>query len=249
LLTWPEGNAWLINKLENPVKSHIYTGQVVFKIEQNKHDVKVYVFNNKNQSVECWIAKKVIVAIPIFVANKLVQNPKFILKKLSNEMNYAPWLVANIHINTLLNDNIGAARSWDNVIYGSKSLGYVDASHQNLYQKRNDTVITHYRALGHTNSPSMQRQWLLEQPWNYWRDAIFSEFSECHPDFSEKTKRIDISRYGHAMAIPSPNSAGRVGYSLNERTDGRIIYAHSDWAGYSIFEEAFTLGYEAGRVL
>jgi hypothetical protein len=27
---------------------------------------------------------------------------------------------------------------------------------------------------------------------------------------------------------------------------GRLTFAHSDWAGYSIFEEAFTLGHVAG---
>jgi len=26
----------------------------------------------------------------------------------------------------------------------------------------------------------------------------------------------------------------------------RLSFAHSDWAGYSVFEEAFTLGHEAG---
>jgi hypothetical protein len=27
---------------------------------------------------------------------------------------------------------------------------------------------------------------------------------------------------------------------------GRLSFAHSDWAGYSVFEEAFTLGHGAG---
>ena len=27
--------------------------------------------------------------------------------------------------------------------------------------------------------------------------------------------------------------------------DGRLRFAHSDWAGYSVFEEAFTLGHVA----
>ncbi|MES2878788.1 MAG: hypothetical protein V4713_10235 [Pseudomonadota bacterium] len=26
----------------------------------------------------------------------------------------------------------------------------------------------------------------------------------------------------------------------------RLTFAHSDWAGYSVFEEAFTLGHGAG---
>lgn len=31
--------------------------------------------------------------------------------------------------------------------------------------------------------------------------------------------------------------------------DGRIAYAHSDWAGYSVFEEAFTMGHGAGTAV
>jgi len=30
------------------------------------------------------------------------------------------------------------------------------------------------------------------------------------------------------------------------RQHGRLRFAHSDWAGYSVFEEAFTLGHLAG---
>jgi hypothetical protein len=33
---------------------------------------------------------------------------------------------------------------------------------------------------------------------------------------------------------------------LAERTQGRLHFAHSDLAGYSIFEEAFTFGHLAG---
>ncbi len=29
-------------------------------------------------------------------------------------------------------------------------------------------------------------------------------------------------------------------------TDGRLRFAHSDWSGYSVFEEAFTRGHAAG---
>jgi hypothetical protein len=61
------------------------------------------------------------------------------------------------------------------------------------------------------------------------------------------------------MAIPVPKNNDEIGLlrtihvrkqlSKQEQkplTYGRLSFAHSDWAGYSVFEEAFTLGHGAG---
>jgi hypothetical protein len=54
---------------------------------------------------------------------------------------------------------------------------------------------------------------------------------------------VQVARYGHAMPIPVPGALS----ALPAPPDGpRLRYAHGDWAGYSIFEEAFTLGHRAG---
>jgi len=73
-----------------------------------------------------------------------------------------------------------------------------------------------------------------------------------------KVSRMDITRYGHAMAVPVPQVKGQTrlqtfqslgkklskSYQSNPVFD-RLTLAHSDWAGYSVFEEAFTLGHTA----
>ena len=66
----------------------------------------------------------------------------------------------------------------------------------------------------------------------------------AHPDLPRKATRMDINRYGHAMAIPLPDAQGRIGQL--PPAFGRIRFAQSDWAGYSVFEEAFALGHLAG---
>ena len=83
--------------------------------------------------------------------------------------------------------------------------------------------------------------------------------------FSRAT-RVDITRYGHAMSVPTPGvlrflsqiglkpiSDKRKQLSNGERTawlptpsTARLAFAHSDWSGYSVFEEAFTRGHGAG---
>ena len=60
----------------------------------------------------------------------------------------------------------------------------------------------------------------------------------------DRATRIDITRYGHAMAMPVPGLLRQLGAQLPSA--GRLAFAHADWSGYSIFEEAFTRGHLAG---
>ena len=128
-------------------------------------------------------------------------------------------------------------------------------------------MLTYYRALGDQVGAAggaqgvtgaAGRALLLSQPWSHWRDAILAELSQAHPDLVGKVSRMDITRYGHAMAVPVPQVHGQTGLqpfqSLRSKLSKsypsnpvfeRLTLAHSDWAGYSVFEEAFTLGHTA----
>jgi len=267
VLTWPEGNAWLTQRLATPLGSRLHTGQVVVRIEQTKHRVEVDAFNTATQTLERWQARRAIVALPIFVAARVLHNPPDFLRQAAARTVYAPWLVANIHLQAPLRDRPGPAPAWDNVLYGNRAsgggLGYVDARHQSLQPVPGATVLTHYRALGHgvgdgVGKPSAGRTLLMNQPWAAWRDTIVAELSLAHPDLATQATRIDITRYGHAMAIPVPQNTSQIGLqpwwnvrkqlSKQERMAPRferISFAHSDWAGYSVFEEAFTMGHYA----
>jgi monoamine oxidase len=259
LLTWPEGNAWLTRRLAAPLKERLHTGRVVLRIAQVKHGVEVDAFNTATQAMERWQASRAIVALPVFVAARVVQDAPDFLRQAVARTAYAPWLVANIHIQTPLHDRPGPAPSWDNVLYGAPGLGYVDAMHQSLQPVPGATVLSYYRALGDVpGGPSAGQRQLLEKPWHAWRDEILTELAVAHPDLPAKASRIDITRYGHAMAIPSPQTLSQIDLQppSNVRKQlqkqeqmrihhGRLAFAHSDWAGYSVFEEAFTMGHAA----
>jgi hypothetical protein len=261
LLTWPEGNAWLTRRLATPLGDRLHTGQVVLRVSNVKHGVEVDVFNTTSQTVERWQAKRAIVALPIFVAARVVQAPPDWLRNAAAQVVYAPWLVANLHLSAALQDRPGAPPSWDNVLYGdarsTPGLGYVDAMHQSLQRVPGATVLTYYRALGDLPGPA-GRQLLLNQSWAAWCDAILAELAVAHHDLAAKTTRIDLTRYGHAMAVPTPQANGQInlqpriinGKQLQKTEQTQLIherlsFAHSDWAGYSVFEEAFTLGHHA----
>ncbi len=269
LLTWPEGNAWLTRRLAAPLKDRLFTGWIVLRIAVAKHGVEVDAFNPGTQTTHRWLAERCINALPAFIAARVVDNPPDFLRDAAASTRYAPWLVANIHIKAPLQDRPGPAPSWDNLIYGKDDgdngrgpngagLGYVDAMHQSLLPVPGATVLTHYRALGDVPNG---RQRLMDTPWAQWRDVILADLARAHPDIATKTTRIDITRYGHAMAVPLPALNGQIGHwtlwnmrskllktEQNNSASERQLFAHADWAGYSIFEEAFTLGHVAGRL-
>ena len=272
VLTWPEGNGWITQQLALPLGERLLTKRIVTRIEVMKHGVEVDVLDASTQQTERWLAERCIVALPIFVAARVVKNPPALLQAAAKQTRYAPWLVANIHIDKPLHDRPGAAPSWDNVLYGAVGLGYVDAQHQSLKPVPSATVLTYYRALGASGDQAERRKQLLERPWSNWRDEILAELSSAHPDLAAKTRRIDITRYGHAMAIPvpigpsNPLNPSKSRFEAQKRpqpayllpklllkTEQKaspqqpLLFAHSDWAGYSVFEEAFALGHAAGR--
>ena len=197
-----------------------------------------------------WQAERCIVALPVFIAARVVDNPPEGLRHAAAQIRYAPWLVANIHLRGPLADRVGAAPSWDNVIYGTQGLGYVDARHQSLDPTPRDTVLSWYRPLGPSAYDAADgRQRLLDRPWSGWRDELLAELSVPHPDLSSLATRIDITRYGHAMSIPHPGLLAQIAAQRGAVVAGRLSFAHADWSGYSIFEEAFTRGHAAGSAL
>ena len=56
----------------------------------------------------------------------------------------------------------GVPLSWDNVIYDSPSLGYVDATHQSLRTREDRSVWTYYFALA-DETPSGDRELLARR--------------------------------------------------------------------------------------
>lgn len=256
VLTWPEGNGWLTNRLAAPLGERLKTGRVVLRVAAAKHGVEVDAFNTATQTVERWRAAHCILALPLFIAARVLENPPPALKEAARALRYAPWLVANLHIKAALHDRPGAAPSWDSVIYNPggdarfPGLGYVDASHQNLDMVPGATVLTYYRAFG--LAPA-QRQALYTQPWQNWRDAVLAELGVPHPDLPGKVTRLDVMRYGHAMSTPVPGIRSNAALlALQQRMPApwqRLQFAHSDLSGYSVFEEAFSQGHRCGMGL
>lgn len=247
VFTWPEGNAWLVRRLAAPyVRDRLHTARTVWRVQPQRRGVELWCLDESRQRVEHWYARAAVLAVPLFVAARLLQPAPPALAAIARVQPHAPWLVANVALAApLLERATGAAPSWDNVRYGAPSLGYVDAQHQSLHPAPGPTVLTAYWAL-----PVAERQDLLSDgAAQAWAQRVVDDLAVMHPDLPRKVSQIDLMRYGHAMSVPVPGLRGHAALSALIDQRGPVVFAHADLSSYSVFEEAFAHGTRAGSML
>ena len=232
-LTWPEGNDWIVQQLTARLSARrhadrhprIVTGAPVWQLTRAGTR---WIVDTPSERV---IADAVIWCAPLFVLPRVCDG---VTLPVTHE--YAPWVVANLVVDRPP-ASVGAELAWDNVIYGSRALGYVNAAHQHLGTPPDRTVWTWYHAV--VDRPAREaRHWMQQRPWTSWRDEILADLSRAHGDIAECVARIDIMRWGHAMARPTPGVLGRVAALQAWQPGPRLFVAHADLSGLSLFEEA-----------
>jgi hypothetical protein len=253
VLTWPEGNGWLSQRLAAPLGERLHTGCIALRVSEGRFDASVDVWNARSVQVERWTAPQLVLAVPLFIAARLLEAPPAALTQAVALMRHAPWLVANLQLAQALDDRPGAPPSWDNVAYsstssGSAALGYVDAMHQSTRPHPGPTVLTAYWALGGDSAAHLQAQRarLLNEAWSVWAQAVADDLARMHPDLPGKLRAVDLMRYGHAMSIPLPGLRSSAALRALAEPQRRVQFAHSDLSGYSVFEEALYQGHRAG---
>ncbi len=282
ILTWPQGNSWLTDRLAGPLGDRLRLNSLVRSVEylprahtasppmtsrssattaipgpatdaipgaisrSTAEPVRLTIWMPLEDRQETWLADFVILAVPLNVAARLLQPVPGALRALLPTLKYSAWHVANVHLRELPAELPGAPLSWDNVIYGREWLGFVDASHQLLQSHRRETVWTSYRALG--TSVAARRR-LMTQTWREQAQQVVAELRVAYPRIERAIGRIDVTRWGHAMAVPAPGLRSTGALAGLRNFDARVHLAHSDLAGYSIFEEAFAAGLSAGTAI
>ena len=240
VLTWAEGNGWLSARMAEPLRERIHLGRSVLRVTEHNHGVELLAWNEAAGAPERWQARAVVLATPVFISARMLASPSDALRAAARQLSYAPWLTANLALREPLLTRPGAPPAWDNVRYGTTALGYVDARHQSLDPTPRPPLLTAYFAL-----PAAQRGDLLKQPWQHWARFVTEELAQTHPDLPAKLARIDLCRFGHAMSIPTPGLRGSAALAALNEARSRVVFAHADLAGYSVFEEAYTAGVEA----
>jgi hypothetical protein len=246
VLTWPEGNHWLIKQLQQPVQKNILTRSLIYAIEPKAQHVEVCYYDDVSGTTQKIMAQAVIMATPQYINQRLL--PQTIARGIRYQaFEYAPWLVANLTLAANLNERHGETLCWDNVIYGSEALGYVNATHQHVGIQGNRHVVTYYKPLIGKDTHALRKQ-AHDRKHDQWRELVLRDLRHPHPHIEEGLMDLSTWVWGHGMIRPSPGFMwGPDRRAAASTLQDRIYFAHSDLSGISIFEEAFYRGHTAAR--
>jgi protoporphyrinogen oxidase len=243
-LTWPEGNGRLVSHLSRSAGSRLLTGRMVTDIVPRDDAVELAVFDVKAQRLERYLADRVIVAAPKFVAARVVRPFREHAPAHFADFTYGAWMVANLHLRARP-ASVGFPFAWDNVLHDSPSLGYVVATHQAL-RDSGPTVWTYYQPFI-DHDPRAGRERLAAADHAGFCDAILGDLGRAHAGLEDCVERIDVWRWGHAMIRPRPGFIWGPGRRRAAEALGRVHFAHSDLSGLALFEEAFDQGIRAAE--
>ncbi|HVF28772.1 MAG TPA: NAD(P)-binding protein [Pyrinomonadaceae bacterium] len=248
LITWPEGNGRLVAHLYEKARVRVRLGLAVSEIiptgEGGSAGVDVVALENNGRSAVGFHADRMIFAAPHFLTKYLIRPYRESVPSHVAEFQYVAWMVANL----FLRDRpagVGFPLAWDNVLYESKSLGYVTATHQRGLD-RGPTVFTYYYPLC-DDDPRAARRRLLETDWKAWADVTLTDLTRAHREIRTLTERLDVMRWGHAMIRPRPDFIWGGARRAATQPFRSIHFAHTDLSGIALFEEAFDHGIRAAE--
>ncbi|MCA9211596.1 MAG: FAD-dependent oxidoreductase [Planctomycetales bacterium] len=239
VITWPEGNGRIVDFLVSRVADSILCRHAVCGIaaDSDNSGAGVTAFDLASEKAIGFRTPHVIFAAPQFLAPHLIDG--FVEARNVTPFQYGSWLVANVHLRDRP-QNSGFSMCWDNVIYDSKSLGYVVSTHQ-TGADHGPTVVTWYYPFA-VADPDISRQQLLELDWEHWSEVALSDLEIAHPDIRSLVTRIDCMRWGHAMVQPRPGFVWSDARRLAAKPFRSIHFAGTDLSGIALMEEAFFHG-------
>jgi protoporphyrinogen oxidase len=249
-LVWPEGNGRLVRHFAGAVEGdgvkRLRLGLGVSEVRPVERDgkpgVEVVAFDPARNQAVGFRAARVVFCAPQFVARYLVRSLPAERIALLSEFEYSVWMVANLH---LKDRPEGPMLAWDNVLYESKSLGYVTATHQ-TGSDHGPTVLTYYYPMTDGTASEARRR-LLALSRTEAADIALTDLERPHPDIRRLVERIDVMRWGHAMPRPRPGMIWGGARAKAAAPFRNVHFAHSDLSGVGVMEEAFYQGVRAAE--
>lgn len=246
-LTWPEGNGRLVAELQRALgPGQLATRALVHAVEPVDGGVAVHAVEAGTERPAGYLARRVVLAVPRFVAARVYvpwrQAPPAFLPAFQ----YTPWAVANLTVSEHPGGR-GVPLAWDNVLYESKSMGYVVATHQRERMvDGGPTVLTWYYPLSEPDVKA-ERERLLSSGYADWEALVMADLSAAHRDIGRTAERLEVMRWGHAMVRPRPGFLFGPERRAAAVPAGAVHFAHSDLGGLALFEEACHHGVRAAE--
>ncbi|MEY5048590.1 MAG: hypothetical protein RLZZ175_1949 [Bacteroidota bacterium] len=245
VLTWQNGNGFLMEKLLEKVKRNLKSQSLVYAVNKVNNQFVVKYFDDTTQQCNSIICESVIFACPQFVLKHLQTNVHELIARQKLDIDYTSWLVATCKVKNELLSTGGYGLAWDNVKFGAPNLGYVVSNHQEIALEKPFLNLTFYKVF----DEKVTRKFLLKQNTAYFKDIVVNEMKAYHTNFEEVCTDIHTHIWAHAISKPKVNTIKTLRDLQSENSNSKIQFAHSDWGGMSVFEEAFYQGLYAARKL
>lgn len=249
-ITFPEGNGRFVNFLQQKAKQQIRLNTAVAEIVPTETGVEITAIDAETNEVRGFRTEKVVFAAPVFLSKYLIRDFRENAPAHLGEFEHNAWMVANLFLKNRPNNRFRRdfPLAWDNVLYESPSLGYVNSTHQRGADY-GEAVFTYYFPMCEDDIKNGRAK-LFAYDWQSCADVVLSDLERAHRDIRELTGRIDVMRWGHAMISPRPNFIWSGAREAASKPFRGIHFAHSDLSGVALFEEAFYHGLRAaGEIL
>lgn len=237
-LTFPEGNGRFVRHLAESVSAQVLRSHMAVSVVPNENGVDVICLADGN--VRGFRCERVIYASPVFTAPYVIRGFADDAPFAAGEFHHNAWFVANLFLKDRPKPRFARdfPLAWDNVLYESPSLGYVNATHQKGID-HGPTIWTYYYPMCHEENA---RTKLFNYNWRDLAEVCLADMSRAHPEIYGLTERIDIMRWGHAMISPRPGFIWGENRRKALAPYRNIHFAHTDLSGIALFEEAFYHG-------
>lgn len=249
VMTWPQGNGYLVDRLLEPLGDRVRLGQAVMRMTPMDRSTEsgawlLDVLDCQSETFSRMQAERVVLAVPQFIASRMMdrQWTQTFRPDAPLVSSYGSWLVANVHLSDRP-DETGFPMAWDNVTMTSSSLGYVNSVHQ-TGRDHGATVLTWYQALP-SDVPQTVREKLMQLTWAEAAETVIVDLEIAHPWIRSLITRLDIMVWGHAMPEPRVGSIFHPARAAAKRARGNVHFACTDLSAMALFEEAFDHGHRA----
>jgi hypothetical protein len=243
-ITFPEGNGRFVNYLHEKINDKTRLKTIALEIIPNEKGVEVVYLNTETKEIRGLRAEKVLFCAPVFTSRYLIRDFRQNPPSYAQAFDHNAWFVANLFLKDRpqMPFKKDFPLAWDNVIYESNSLGYVNATHQKGIDY-GASVFTYYFPMCEKEG----RAKLFGLGWRELADIVLTDLSRAHKDIRALTTRVDIMRWGHAMISPRPDFIWSGARDEARKPYRNIHFAHSDLSGIALFEEAFYHGLRAAN--
>lgn len=223
----------LAKKLTRSRKKSLKKGCFVWSIELKENGASI-VYSDSSKMMHRVSCKKLVIATPHLVTSRIVSNLSKPVKSIFQGTTYGSYLVANL----LLNKRI-FNQAYDNWFSGSFDFADISLADTpylaNKRELRSDaSVLTVFQPY---EPNSLGRAILLRGDRKSLSNRIVHQASKVIPELNNHLEEIVLSRWGHALAVPTPGFFGDI-EKLQSLKTSCLYFSHSSSQGIPSAEAA-----------